>query len=60
MVCPSLIASDDAIEKFLAFVAVLLQKMRADAHMIARVLFSQFPRNPPFTNFVEFKNVMHY
>jgi hypothetical protein len=60
IMCSSLIISDDMSEKFPAFIAVLPHQMRAGVHTFACVLFSQFPQNPPFTDFVESKNDIRY
>jgi hypothetical protein len=47
------------IQKIVAFIAVVLEQMGADAHMIALVLFCQFTRNTPCTDSMDSKDVMH-
>lgn len=59
MVYPRAMASGNVIQKIVAFIAVVLEQMGADAHMIALVLFCQFTRNTPCTDSMDSKDVMH-
>ena len=56
---PGFILSDDAIQEVIAFTIVLLQKTGADVLAVTLTVFCQMSGHPPYSNFVEPKNVMH-
>ena len=59
MMNPGFIPSDDAIQEMIAFTILPLQKTGADVLSVALMLFCRMSGHPPYSIFVEPKNVMH-